>query len=150
KRGQLALHGLRIAVVNRQPLRNNASRIQVRLDELVVFLRIKSGGTFHPRVDRIGRDHIKLLPGREDEMARVVVDDASPPVAHHRVVLRGEELGRSWRNQRLQFTNDETLNAGVWNERAGSHACSESNRENGPRIRMKKSRYVSHHTLQTH
>src|SRR4026208_1640157 len=40
ERRELALHRRRIAVVDRQPLRDDAARVQMRLDQLVVLLRI--------------------------------------------------------------------------------------------------------------
>src|SRR5689334_15419240 len=101
-------------------------------------------------MNRVGRDHIELLSGREDEMPCVVVDDACARIVQHGVVLRTEELVRGWRNERLELADDNLLHVWIRHERAGGDAGAEAYCQYRAWIGMDQRRDVTHHPLEPH
>src|SRR4029450_10678190 len=83
----LALDDVFRALVQRHPLRQDTARVQVRLDELEVLLRVERRSTLDPRMNRVRRDDVELLVRRQNVMPRVVVDDLHPRVVYDVVVL---------------------------------------------------------------
>src|ERR1039457_2131316 len=74
--GDFALHGFFVAFVERNPLRDDASRIQMFFHHLKIFLGIKRGAAFHPGMNRIGSYNVKLIARGQNVMARVVVNNS--------------------------------------------------------------------------
>ena len=97
ERRHLALDGLGRALVERDPLGDHAARIEVALDEFEVFLGVEGRRALDPGMDRVRGDDVELLPGRQDVVAGVVVDDLDPRVVQDVVVLRVEVAGHDLR-----------------------------------------------------
>ena len=49
-------------------------------------------------------------------MARVVINDLDPRVLQHIIVLFAEKSGDNSRDQRLDFADDDAIDAGIENE----------------------------------
>src|ERR1700690_1769008 len=90
--------------------------------QFVILLRVEGGGSFHPRMDRVGSDHVELSWSGQDIMPRVIINDASAVVVQDMVVLFTKEFIRRRRDQAFQFANHDALYVRVQNKRAGRNA----------------------------
>ena len=83
-------------------------------------------------------------------MARIVVDHLRAGVVQHVIVLDVEVFPGSFRDDRFHLADDNPLNAGVQNERARSHSCTETHDQRRTRLAADQRRKVAQHTLQAH
>src|ERR1041385_8844810 len=145
-----ALHGLRIALVERHPLSDHAGWIEMLLDQLKVFLGVERGAAFDPRVNGIAGDDVELFGGGENEMARVVINDLGARVVDDVVVLLAEIFGCGRRDDRLHFADDDTLHPGIYHEASRRDTRAEPDNQHGLGILVHERGHVAEHALQAH
>ena len=146
----LALDRVLVALVQRHPLRDDSTGIQVCFHQFEVLARVERGGAFHPRMDRVGRDDVEFLIGGEHEVAGIVVDDLHARILGHFEVLRAEIRADHPRDERLDFADHHPLHFGVRHERTRRDTGAESHDEHGTRIGMHERGQVAEQTLQAH
>ena len=100
ERRDLALDDGRAALVERDPLGDEAPGLEVGPHQVEVLPGVERRGALDPRVNGIARDDVELLVGGQDVMAGVVVDDRDPGIrelaarlAGHDVVVLRPEVG---------------------------------------------------------
>src|SRR5437899_4025492 len=83
----LALDGLRVTFVQRDPLSDDAAGIQMPLAQFEVLPGVECGSALYPRMNRVRRDDVEFVPHCEHMMPCVIVDDLGAAIVHHAVVL---------------------------------------------------------------
>ena len=101
-------------------------------------------------MNRVRRDDVELLLRRQDEVARVVVDDLHARIVDDVVVLLREVRRHDFGNQRLDLADHDALDARMQHERSRRHAGAEADDQHRLRIVVEQRRDVAEHALQSH
>src|SRR5262245_25911632 len=130
---KLAFYDVRATLVQGYPLRHDSARGEVPPNEFEIFLCVERCGTLHPRMNGIGRDDIEFFFRRKEKVPRVVVDDLYARIFEDVVVLLGKIFPNNLWYERLDFTDNDSLNCRVHDEASSRDPCAKADNQYGTR-----------------
>src|SRR5262249_9784777 len=103
-----------------------------------------------PGMNWIGRDNVKRLVGRQNEVPRIIMDNLDTRIIDNVIILLGEERGDDLRHERLDFADYDLFHFRMNHEATRGDAGAAADYQDRARLRVEQGGEVTKHALEPH